>query len=284
MRIDSVFRNQDSRWAIFWLTGLAAMAMWDALFLNAPALKRVSTGFVNTLIIAVLTVGFTLLLGWALTLALHSLHIRRRRAVYLLLAFVLNLTRSVPQIVGILFGYIAIALLRAQGGVGVVAVFILLALCISIFIVAEMVDLMRERIEHYRSSDFYNAMRVCGIAERRIVNFHILWRNSRIHIFNKLISVFGMAVFLQCSVDFIISVGLSSHISDVALPATLGNVLAKIDSKQDILAIGYTFTNPLYFPKLLFQHLQGITVAVGIVYSLVCLHNISTGFARRHHL
>jgi CRISPR/Cas system-associated protein Cas10 (large subunit of type III CRISPR-Cas system) len=31
----------------------------------------------------------------------------------------------------------------------------------SLFIIAEVVDLMRERIEHFKKLDFYNAMRVC---------------------------------------------------------------------------------------------------------------------------
>lgn len=127
-------------------------------------------------------------------------------------------------------------------------------------------------------------MRVCGISESRIVNFDILWKNSRLHIFNKLIAVFGSAVFLQCSVDFIISVGLSTDINPVSLPVTLGSLLAKIDSKQDILAIGNTLFNPSYLPNLLFQHLQGITVAFLIVFSLFCINNISNGYAERHRL
>ena len=127
-------------------------------------------------------------------------------------------------------------------------------------------------------------MRVCGVSENRIINFDILWKNSRIHIFNKLISVFGSAIFLQCSVDFIISVGLSTDVNPVSIPVTLGSLLAKIDSKQDILAIGYTLFHPAYFPKLLFQHLQGITVAFLIVFSLFSINNISNGYAERHRL
>ena len=118
----------------------------------------------------------------------------------------------------------------------------------------------------------------------RIINRDILWKNSRLHIFNKLISVFGMAVFLQCSVDFVISVGLSTQVNTVDLPTTLGGVLAHIESKQDILAIGHTLTHPFYFGNLFFQHLQGITTALLIVVSLLCIHNIANGFAERHRL
>ena len=163
-------------------------------------------------------------------------------------------------------------------------IFPLMAAIMSLFIFLEMVDLMGERIAHFRKLDFYSAMLVCGIPEGRIVNFDILWKNSRTHILNKLISVFGMAVFLQCSVDFVISVGLSTDVSPVDLPVTLGSLLAKIDSKQDILAIGHALTHPEYIGNLFSTHLQGTTVAFLIVFTLMCVYRISTGFAERHRL
>jgi ABC-type microcin C transport system permease subunit YejE len=199
--------------------------------------------------------------------------------------FLLDLVRSVPQVVGVLLGYVAVGWLIRRGTLRADAsCFPLLAAWMSLFIFIEVVDLMRERIRHYRDLDFYNAMRVCGIAERRIVNVDILWRNSRIHVFNKLISVLGIAVFLQCSVDFVISVGLSTDVSAVTLPTTLGSLLAKIDSKQDILAIGHTLTHPLYAPSLFLRHLQGLSVAFLIVFSLLCIYNVANGFAERHKL
>jgi hypothetical protein len=127
-------------------------------------------------------------------------------------------------------------------------------------------------------------MIVCGISGFRILNYHIIWKNSRRHIFNKLIALFGVAIFLQCSVDFIISVGLSTEISTVDLPVSLGNLLAHIDSKQDILAIGYTITHLSYVGDLVFKNLQGITVALVIVFSLLCIYKISNGLAERYRL
>ncbi len=278
-------KRRDIRWLGIWLGGIAALAVWDTLFLNKPALKRVAVGFANTLTIALLVIVFTLVLGWVVTLVLHYLERGPRRAVYMVVRFVLDLIRSVPQVVGILLGYVAVSMLRQSGRIGSdAAVFVLLALIMSVFIFLELVDLMRERIAHYRKLDFYNAMRVCGIPDRRIINFDILWKNSRIHIFNKLISVFGMAVFLQCSVDFVISVGLSSDVSEVSLPTTLGSLLAKIDSKQDILAIGHTLTHPGYLPNLFLQHLQGTTVAFLIVFTLLSVYHIANGYAERHRL
>ena len=274
---------KDIRWTLIWFLTTVIISIWDVLFLNKPALQLVVTGFVNTLVIALLVILFTLLLGWLAAMALH--YLQKNKPAFVLLNFLFNLIRSIPQVVGILFGYIGVGMLMQQGVLpSGLAVYPLLALCMSLFIFLEMTDCMRERIEHYQKLDFYNAMRVCGIPERRIINFNILWKNSRIHIFNKLISVLGAAVFLQCSVDFIISVGLSTKANEVTLPVTLGNLLANIDSKQDILAIGNTLTHPAYAGHLFFEHLQGVTVAFCIVFSLLCIYNIANGYAERHRL
>jgi hypothetical protein len=283
--INKLREEKDTRWLVIWLAGTILAGVWDILFLNGPALKQVSASFANTMVISLLVTAMTLLLGWLATLGLHYLEARKNRAGYLLASFVLNLVRSVPQIVGVLFAYVGIAALIEGGALhSAILTFLLMAGSLSLFIFLEMADLMRERIAYYQKLDFYNALQVCGVAERRIVNFDILWKNSRVHILNKLIAVFGSAVFLQCSVDFIISVGLSTDVNSVTLPSTLGSLLAKIDSKQDILAIGYTLTHPSYFPHLFLGHLQGVTVAFLIVFTLLCIFNISNGYTERNKL
>ncbi len=280
-----LIRHKDKAWMSIWLAVMAGVGVWDVFFLNKPALKQVVAGFLNTFVISMLVVIITLACGWLVTICLHYLEARRNKTGYLLVTFLLNLIRSIPQIVGILFGYILVAYVTGKGILqGATLVFPLMAAIVSLFIFIELVDLMRERIEYYKRLDFYSAMLVCGIPESRIINFDILWKNSRLHIFNKLISVFGISVFLQCSVDFIISVGLSTGVSSVNLPLTLGSLLAKIDSKQDILAIGHTLTHPSYFPNLFFGHLQGVTVAFLIVFTLMCIYHISNGYAERHRL
>ncbi len=280
-----LFTQKDSRWTLIWVLGILVVGVWDTLFLNGPALRQVITGFLNTFCVASLVMIFTLLLAWGATLALHFLDRGKNKTPYLMLTFGLNLVRSVPQVVGILFGYVGVSALVEAGVLrNPILIFSLLALSISLFVFIEFVDLMRERIAHYQKLDFYNAMRVCGISEGRVVNFDILWKNSRIHIFNKLISVFGAAIFLQCSVDFIISVGLSTDVNSVTLPATMGSLLAKIDSKQDILAVGYTLTHPLYAGNLFFGHLFGLTVAFLVVFSLMSIFHIANGYAERHRL
>lgn len=281
----TILGNKDSRWFLSWAAVSLFVLIWDTLYLNKPALHKVLAGFFNTFFIAVLVVFFTLVIGWSLTLLMHRLKLAANRTPYLIMTFLLNLVRSIPQIVGVLFGYIAISALVQQEIIhSKVLVFIIMAMCMSLFVVLELFDLMGERIEHFKKLDFYSAMRVCGISESRVVNFDILWKNSRLHIFNKLIAVLGYAVFLQCSVDFIISVGLSTDVNEVTLPTTLGSLLASIDSKQDILAIGYTLTHPDYFSHLFYEHLQGMTVAFLIVFSLVSIYNIANGYAERNRL
>jgi ABC-type dipeptide/oligopeptide/nickel transport system permease subunit len=281
----NILSHKDTRWIVIWITGCLLLLLWDILFLNRPAFNKVITGFFNTFVIALLVVLFSLFLGWMVTLLLHSLSARSNKAPYFIAAFFLNLIRSVPQIVGVLFAYVAVTLLVERSVItSQPLIMAVMAVCISVFIFLELVDLMRDRIDHFAKLDFYSAMRVCGVPERRIVNFDILWKNSRLHILNKLIAVLGYAVFLQCSVDFIISVGLTTDVSETALPSTLGSLLAAIDSKQDILAVGYTLTHPGYAGHLLFEHLQGMTVAFCIVFSLVSIYHIANGYAERHRL
>ena len=280
-----IFPSRDRQWLLFWVISIVAVGIWDLLFLNRPAFRRVIDGFINTFTIALLVVIFTLAMSWIITLVIQRLRRTHNSIGLYITTFLLNLIRSIPQIVGILFGYIAIAALVTAGYLpGKISIFLLMAFCMSCFIIPEVIDLLRERIEHFSKLDFFNALLVCGVSEWRIINFDILWKNSRIHILNKLISVFGSAVFLQCSVDFIISVGLSSDVNAVTLPTTLGSLLAKMDSKQDILAIGNSITNPTYIPNLFFQHLQGLTVAFLIVVTILAAYQISCGYAERHRL
>ncbi len=277
--------SKDKQWLIIWLSSLFIVGIWDLLFLNKFAYKKIISGYTNTIFIAFVVVLITLILSLFTANLIVFTKKPGRNVFRILLNFLLHLLKSIPQIVGVLFGYIWVASL-INGGLagGKLTAFVLTAAIMSLFIFQEVVDLMLERVEHYKKLDFYSAMLVCGISEFRIINSDILWKNSRIHIFNKLISVFGMAIFLQCSVDFIISVGLSTSISLVDLPSTLGTLLAHIDSKQDILAIGHTLTNPFYFKNLLFKHLQGVTVAFLLVFTLLSIYKISNGYAERHRL
>ncbi|MBT5875581.1 MAG: hypothetical protein HOH43_19315 [Candidatus Latescibacteria bacterium] len=280
-----LYAQKDKLWIAIWLAAISALWLWNRIFLNYPAFTQIQSAFLNTFLMAFLCIIFSLLLAWSTAVGLHFIPSTRAPYLLLPLTFVLNLIRSVPQILGVLIGYIGVTvLIRADMLSNRTTIIILLAFITALFVFLELVDLIRERIDHFRKLDFVNAMLCCGIKESRIINIEILWKNSLAHVLNKLIALFGVAIFLQCSVDFIVSIGLSTEVSPVNLPPTLGSMLAKIDSKQDILAIGYSLTHPTYVANLLFQHLQGITTAFLIVFTLLSMYRISIGFSRRHRL
>jgi len=282
----SLISTPYKRWTGLYFLGIITVLVWDILFLNRPAFRLVVSGFFNTFFISFLVVFQTLLCGWVTALILNLFdRAGWRNKVYLILLFLLNLLRSIPQIVGVLLGAIFITYLSKNNVItGYFLHCLLMSSVLSLFIFLEMADLIRDRINHFKALDFFDSMRVAGIRENRIINFDILWKNARVHIFNKMISILGISVFLQCSVDFIISVGLATNVSVSELPITLGSLLAKIDSKQDILAIGHTLTHPFYFPELFFKHLQGITVAFLITFTLLSIHKIASGYAQRHRI
>jgi ABC-type dipeptide/oligopeptide/nickel transport system permease subunit len=276
--------RKDRLWITLWLGGVLILWIWNLAFLNSPALHQVETGFLHTVCIAAMVIVLAAGMGWGLTL-LDDFFGRRAPGLQYLLTFIINLFRSVPQIVGTLIGYVLLTILIQRGAIrSEPVILICMAFIIAVFLFLEIFDLLRERISHFRRLDFYDAMLVCGISEQYIINREIILRSSPMHIINKLIGIFGGAIFLLCSVDFIVSVGLSTEISPVDLPVTLGSLLAKIDSKQDILAIGHTLTHWQYFPKLAFEHLQGITVAGLIVFTLLCIYQIADGYGRRYRL
>jgi ABC-type amino acid transport system permease subunit len=278
-------RREDKVWGLIWIGGIALLWIWDAAFLNPPAFQKIQTAMVNTMIGGILVVLFTLLLGWSVGVAITFAETKRNRIPFLSLTFLVNLVRSIPQMVGILMGYMILTVLIQREVLQSQLYQILwTSLTISIFTFPELVDLIRERIEFFRKSDFFSAMLCSGIAERRIINVDVLWKNSLEHIVQKLVSTFGMAVFLQCSIDFIISVGLSTDVSLSNFPETLGGLLATLDSKQDILAISMLFTDIGYAHHLLFRHLQGISVAFLIVFTLLCVYKVANGLMRRYNL
>jgi len=283
-RLCKVYHKKDWFWTIIWVSGLSFLWIWDIQFLNAPALQQLKAGFLNTMLIAFIVILFAALLGWILTLINYWMA-RKFSTLQMLLTFFINLIRSIPQIVGILIGFVILTIMiRMKLLVSPVMILTGMAGIIALFVFLELFDLLQERIAYFKRLDFFDAMRVCGISEQYIINREIIWRSSLMHLLNKLIALFGAAIFLLCSVDFIISVGLSTAISSVDLPVTLGSLLAKIDSKQDILAIGHTLTNWEYVKYLPFTHLQGISVAFIIVFTLLCMYQIANGFAARRRL
>jgi ABC-type dipeptide/oligopeptide/nickel transport system permease subunit len=277
--------RKDIRWALLWVGGLIVLGVWLLLFLNTPARIRIQTAFLNTLFGALVAVVVALFLGWGTALALHAFERGGKRVAYLAGTFVLNLFRSIPQMVGMLVGYAVITTLILRGNLPSPLVQILFtSLITALFVFQEVVDLIRERVRHYEQLEFVNALLVCGVPPRVIINREILLKNSLAHLIQKSVSLFGRAIFLICSIDFIISVGLSTEVNLVNLPTTLGSMLANLDSKQDILVIGSVLTDPGMFGSLFFEHLQGVSVAFLIVYSLLCIHRMAGGIMERYRL
>lgn len=272
-------------WISVWSAGLLAVWVWLALYLNHPAFLLVQEAFVNTMVSALSVVILTLVFGWATALSLHFLDRPGRRQFYLTLAFFLNLLRSIPQIVGMLLGYVVLSvLIRGELLHAEVTQLFVASILTSLFLFQEVADLIRERINYYMNLDFVSALLVCGVKERTVINREILRKNSLAHLVQKSVAVFGTAIFLVCSVDFIISVGLSMDVSLSNFPVTLGSMLAKIDSKQDILFIGSALSDVRVIPTLFFEHLQGVSVAFLIVFTLLCVYKISNGLVQRYRL
>jgi ABC-type dipeptide/oligopeptide/nickel transport system permease subunit len=273
------------QWTIIWAAGIAVLWGWDLLFLNRPAFALVRTALFNSLLGGALVVTFSMILGWAVALLVYFQDQRGRHLVHLVLTFVFNLIRSVPQIVGILLGYVLLTTLIIGDVLRSPLLQLLsMSLVVSVFVFLDVADLIAERIGHFKKLDFVDAMLCCGIPEHRIINVEILRKNSLAHLVHKAVAVFGMAIFLQCSIDFIISVGLSTEVSSVNFPVTLGSLLARMDSKQDILAISMVFSHVSYVETLFTRHLQGLNIAGMIVYTLICTYNIANGLVRRYHL
>jgi len=277
--------RRDILWGILWVGGLLLCRFWIGLELNAPARAQVVDACIHTFWGALAAVAMALLLGWGTAMLLHALESGRRRTVRLILSFVLNLLRSVPQIVGMLIGYVIVTSLTLNEVLASEASRIAATSAVTaLFVFQEVADLVTARIRHYAATEFVDALLVCGVPPRVIINREILLKNSLAYIVQKSVALFGRAIFLLCSIDFIVSVGLSTEVSLANLPVTLGSLLAKMDSKQDILAIGTALTDARVIPTLLFEHLQGISVAFLIVYTLLCVYRIAGGLTERYRL
>lgn len=274
--------QNDIKWLLFWLIGIQVMLVWDNIFLNSPAFSLLKAAFLNSFEIGTIVIIFSLILSWGMINLSLYLKNRNNWIYHYLFTFIINLIRSIPQILGVLIGYIVLTfILNNEMLKSEFMVLVFIAFVISFFVFLELFDTMENRIEQFKKNDFYPAMLVSGISEYRIVNVEIFFKNSLGYIFHKLISMFGVALFLQCSIDFIISVGLSTDVSLSNFPITLGSLLAKMDSKQDILAIGKTLMDPLYGINLFFEHLQGISASFIIVFTLMSIFKISNGFVKR---
>lgn len=275
----------DLAWGAIWGTVMIVAFIWNAFFLNTPAFILLLKAVVHSLFTGMITVAIAMALGWAAGVGFFFLESSRKKAPYVFLTLLVNCIRSVPQILGLISGYVVLTILvRDETIINSTFQLLWMAAWTSVFLFLEMSDLVTERIRYYRSLDFFPAMLCCGMKPGRIIHEEILLKNSASHLIHKAIALFGTALYLQCSVDFIISVGLTTDVSLTNFPVTLGSLLARMDSKQDILALGRALTDFSYIPQLFVLHLQGLTVAFTIVFSLLCSHHVAKAFVRRKGL
>ncbi len=276
-----LFEEQDKLWLFIFIAGLLILLIWDLFFLNSPALKALIISTINTFFMALLTVVFSFFSAWGIVLLKHFFLRRNLTVAAYALDLALDFLESIPQVIWVLLAYFfAIIIVNLSG----FSLILFLIFIISFAFLNEVVEEMENRISHFQKSDFYNAMLVLGIDENKIINREILWSNSLAYLINKGVNIFASTIFLICSVDFIVSVGLTSNIALSNLPGTLGSLLGNLDSKQDILAMGNLLTNPLYISELVTKHLQGVSTAFVLIFTLVSSYKISNGLIKRKKL
>jgi hypothetical protein len=284
--LDTILLQQKQvRWTIILFAGYILLWIWDAAFLNPLSYNILRLALAYSIFSAGLSVVIAVTVGWGIGVSLYFLAQKKMVAYVLSITFIINLLRSIPQIIGLLIGYSLLTFWLAQGSLESSLIQIIwMTSIIGLFCSLEIIDLVTERIAYFKQLDFFSAMLSSGISEIRIINIEILGKSSRAHLMHKAVSLFGVAILLQCSIDFVISVGLSNDVSLVNVPTTLGSVLAKLDSKQDILALGSIISNPSYIPELFFQHLQGVSVVFLIVFTLLCIYQIADGIIQQYDL
>ena len=102
-------QRKDIRWLSFWFLGMIVVWIWDALFLDPLSYELVQAAIFNTFFGAGAAVAAALGLGWGGALLLYFLENGKKRFFYLPILFMVNLIRSVPQIIGLLIGYIILS-------------------------------------------------------------------------------------------------------------------------------------------------------------------------------
>ncbi len=276
-----IYSSKEKLWSIIFVSFFLLLLVWNFIFLNNTALNKWLIATANTYLLA----SSATLLAFLFAKIFVDLNLRifisQNKAASVANRLFLDFLRSIPQVIFLLGGY-AIMIFYFSGFS--LINFIWLSFVISLVFLNDAYDEMQNRINFYRQTDFFNASLVAGIPLGKIVNRDILWRNSQPYLVNRAVNIFTASVFLLCSVDFIISVGLTNEINLASLPVTLGNVLANITAKEDILAVREIFVNPLYITELFTKHLEGISAAILLLLTLISGFKISNGLIKKNNL
>ena len=103
-----VYRRKDILWLLIWIGGMMLLWLWDVVFLNEPALERIQTAFLNSLLTGSIVVVFSLILGWFAGVGMHLLERSHWRKVLGIAKLAVNVLRSIPQIIAVLIGYVVL--------------------------------------------------------------------------------------------------------------------------------------------------------------------------------
>ena len=265
-------------WFYIWTIGFSLMFFWCSLYLFEGSFDRLKLALLHSFFIALCSIVLALIFSWSLTLFREVNGYKK--SVNLVIDYLFNITNSVPQIIGLLLFYFIVV----QIADNTFYILFLFSIGTALVIFKEMYELMSEQIRKYWPQEFVQSALTLGVKKSVIINFEILKKKSLEYISAKLLSLFGTSIFLQTSVDYIISVGLSRNINLIEYPLTLGNLLARSESKQDILAISRSIFSPSNIPSLFFEHLLGVSIAFFIIFSLFCFYKITSEYMRYHKL
>ena len=278
--LNKILSRKDLRWSALFVLGLLFSVIWNAIFLNDAAFSKWLSAIVQTYLLGLLSLMLSLSFGWLFALGEELLFSENK---FLNAGFYLfiDLLKSIPQIVIILLGYIPLFFYFDNSPF---VQTLWLALVLALSFANDVYEEISNRIAVSKNYGFYNAMLALGIKESRIINRDVLLLNSAPYLINRAVVIFASSVFLLTSADFIVSVGLAPQLTLSGLPATLGNILATATSKEDILAIREVFADPLYLKELLTTHLQGISAAFALVFTMISAYEISNGIVERKKL
>lgn len=279
------YKDKVNWWLLILFFGLMVFIGWTGVFLNSSAFSRVWVGFFNTIYLSVIVVVMTIGSGWLLAWLFSWGEMNKQVWISHIIRWIITAIRSVPQLILLLVGLMVMTVaIQNEWLTGSFFILLGFSFLISFVVVPDVTDMLLDRITYFRQSDFVSAMRLSGISDHRILNIDIIWKNGRLHLLNHSVIIFSTSVFLLCSLDFILSVGLSTSVSAVNFPHTMGSVLAKMDSKQDILMISTVLSNPSYIGDLFIRHLQGISTAGLIVFILITLNQLGNAIAGKFKL
>lgn len=181
-----------------------------------------------------------------------------------------------PQIVWLMIGYSFVNSWIVGQGISDSVTIFLSASLFAFVLLPEVFQFLEERLAHEKEHGAFFPLQTHGVSLPQLVIREVLWRQNRAHVLLKMCALVGSVFFLQISIEFIISVGLSETIGVINFPLSLGQLLTQIGSKQDLLAVGYALFSPSYGPTLLTQHLFGLSVAISILLGMIGAFKLSS--------